>query len=458
MSFPCPWYQIQCKADGNIFLQSEVDALVAGVTGAGAPTDLFLLSHGWNNNIPDATELYTSLLNVIKPQMDANADLAARSWAACGVFWPSKKFEDKDLIPAGAASLNDAVSAEHLKGRVRDLSELSSASDWPADGGAPSPEFAELEALMDSVEEDPAAQLKAVDLLRSALPGGYASSDDASNHFLAMKNSTLVERLSKPLSPPAPVPAGTGAASLDPLSEEPVSGLGGAAGLRDLLGGIRSGFLNALNYATYYIMKGRAGDVGVKAIAPLLVQLRSKKPELRIHLIGHSFGCRLLSAAVNALPDGDQFRPDTVLLLQGAFSHNGFAKEGDETDRGVFRDVIEKQKIRGPLLITFSHKDQAVGVAYPVASRLSGVTAAALGDAADVYGGLGSNGTQTALTTPERVMGTLLPVGGIYPFAAGVPPATPCCLNGDSYIGGHSDICKPEVAYALAVAMTAKRL
>jgi hypothetical protein len=68
-----------------------------------------------------------------------------------------------------------------------------------------------------------------------------------------------------------------------------------------------------------------------------------------------------------------------------------------------------------------------------------------LGDANDIYGGPDSNRTQTKDTTPEHVPGTLLPVGETYPFAGGVPAGTPCNLNADEFIKGHSDICKPEV-------------
>jgi hypothetical protein len=83
------------------------------------------------------------------------------------------------------------------------------------------------------------------------------------------------------------------------------------------------------------------------------------------------------------------------------------------------------------------------------------VNASALGDENDIYGGLGSNGTQTADTTPERVMGTLLDVGQAYPFADRVTPSTPFNLKADQFISGHSDIQKPQVAFALTVALAA---
>jgi hypothetical protein len=454
MSFAYSYFPVQFTKDGTVFQQSDVDALMGGVAqGANAPSDLFVMCHGWNNNMVDATSLYSGLAEVIKAQIDANADLAKRKYAICGVLWPSKKFEDKDLIPSGAAALNDAVTIDQLKQRVDDLRSLYAASEWPMSAGPAPADFDQIKDLMDDIEDDPSAQTQVVDLLRPLLPKEAASTEDASGQFFDTATEVLIDKLTKPLQPPV-IPAGAGAASLDPFSTEPVSGLGGAASFRDVLGGVKSGFLNLLNYATYYLMKARAGTVGVTGVEPLIEKLRGARPELRIHMIGHSFGCRLVAAAVNALPERPELLPDTVTLLQGAFSHNGFALKGD-ADRGAFRDVIEKKKVRGAITITHTRNDKAVGTAYPIASRINGVNAAALGDENDIFGGLGSNGTQTADTTPERVMGTLLAVGQPYPFASGVKPSVPYNLKADQFISGHSDIQKPEVAYALTVAMAA---
>ncbi len=452
MDFPYPFFQVQITKDGTVFLQSEVDALLNGVAaGQDAPSDLFIMCHGWNNNSDEAKSLYLGLAKVIKAEVDANPVLNKRKYAICGVLWPSKKFEDSDLIPSGAASLDEAVTTDQLKQRVQDFRSLFGATEWAAVAGPTPAAFDELEKLMDSVEDDEAAQMRAVEVVRELLPREAASSDDASVRFFETGTASLMTKLTKKLNPPA-IPAGVGAASVDPFSTGKVSGLGGAAGFRDVLGGVKSGISHLLNFATYYLMKARAGDVGVKGVAPLVVQLRTKREDLRIHMIGHSFGCRVVAAAINALPEEEKFRPDTVLLLQGAFSHNGFAKQG-EADRGAFRDVIEKKKVRGPIFITHTRNDKAVGIAYPIASRINGVTAAALGDENDIFGGLGSNGTQTKVTTPEGISGTLLAVGQPYPFVNDVKPSTPCNLKADEFIKGHSDIQKPEVAFALTVAM-----
>ena len=79
--------------------------------------------------------------------------------------------------------------------------------------------------------------------------------------------------------------------------------------------------------------------------------------------------------------------------------------------------------------MTHSRNDRAVGVAYPLASRIAGQDAAGLGDENDQFGGLGRNGAQH---TPERVVGTLQPVGSSYTFE----PGKIYNLNADAIIVG----------------------
>ena len=65
-------------------------------------TDLVVMSHGWNNDIADARDLYTKLAKSLRSVVDANTvpSLSGRRIGLAGVFWPSKKFTEKDLIPA----------------------------------------------------------------------------------------------------------------------------------------------------------------------------------------------------------------------------------------------------------------------------------------------------------------------------------------------------------------------
>ncbi len=243
LPFPYPFFPIPFTKTGEVFQPSAVDALLAGLAATGArPTDLFLISHGWNNNTQDAESLYRGLSGQLAAQIPKINALAGRSFAVCGIQWPSKKFEDKDLIPSGAASLNDAVSDAKLRERVGDLRNLIHAADWPAETVDRSAEekLAGLEKAIDDWEDDPAVRIQAVATLRGLLPRDSADAEDASDKFLSMKPEGLIHNLARSLNPPPQAPQGTSAASLDPFSVESGGGVGGAASFRDVLGGLES--------------------------------------------------------------------------------------------------------------------------------------------------------------------------------------------------------------------------
>jgi len=100
----------------------------------------------------------------------------------------------------------------------------------------------------------------------------------------------------------------------------------GRADLGNPLDRLWSGALEVLRAATYFEMKQRAGAVGAAGLGPLVGRLHATQPDLRVHLLGHSFGARLVSYALSGLPqDGGPSPVKTVFLLQGAFSHFAFA-------------------------------------------------------------------------------------------------------------------------------------
>jgi pimeloyl-ACP methyl ester carboxylesterase len=217
--------------------------------------------------------------------------------------------------------------------------------------------------------------------------------------------------------------------------------------LLSFLDGPRAAARNLLNFATYYKMKERAGIVGRTGANQVLRTIRASNPNLRLHLIGHSFGGRLVTAAALG-PDGAAaVQPQTLTLLQAAFSHYGFAQHWDGVNDGLFRRVVTDQRVAGPVLITYTRNDTAVGLAYPIASQIARQTAAWVGDKNDRYGGIGSNGAQK---TPEAVDEDLLVVGSPYAFQRGQLHN----LKADAFIANHSDICKNEVAYAIQVAIS----
>ncbi|AMJ65655.1 hypothetical protein [Hymenobacter sp. PAMC 26628] len=425
------FFPMEFTKDGLVFDPAQVQALLAGLR-AQPFTDLLVLAHGWNNDLDDARSLYGRLLAQLRQALDARAvpGLGPRTFAVVGVLWPSKKFADADVIASGAAGANSPITTALL---ATALARLRGAFDAPdADQ-----KLDQAQALLARLEDSPAAQDAFAELLRALVPGAEASPDvDASGAYHALPGRDLIGHLAKPL-PAAVLPPG-------PRAGAPAAGH--VAGLGQFFGGIKAGALNLLNYTTYYQMKERAGRVGRDGLRPVLQAVRQQQPGLKLHLAGHSFGGRVVTAAA-AGPDGQPVLPvDTLTLLQAAFSHYGFSDNYDGTHPGFFRSVLAQRAVRGPVLITHSAHDSAVGTMYPLASMLAHQVASGLGDANDKYGGMGRNGAQK---TPEAAEGPLLGVGAGYAFA----PGKVFNLNADAVIQEHSDICHPEVAYALLQAI-----
>jgi pimeloyl-ACP methyl ester carboxylesterase len=193
-------------------------------------------------------------------------------------------------------------------------------------------------------------------------------------------------------------------------------------------------------------MKNRAGVVGFTGVAPVLQKVHARRPDLRVHLAGHSFGGRVVSAAATGRDDDPVVPIASLTLLQAAFSHYGFAANWEPGRNGLFRGAFAGHRVVGPTLITHTANDKAVGIAYALASRVAGQVAAGLGDAGDKFGGIGRNGAQR---TPEAVQARLLDVGGTYQLTAGKAHN----LLADTFIASHSAVTGPQVAYALLSAV-----
>ena len=435
-----PYFEIQFNKAGEACVASEVEALLAYLQ-QNPVSDLFVMSHGWLTDMQGARSLYTRFFEQVRSVLDGNkvASLGTRSYVVLGVLWPSKKFTDPNQIAGGAAGL--AASTEEA---VEE--QLAGLEEWLGEEEGAAEKMAALRALIPQLEDDETARAQFADGVRALLTQGAAEEEDGSEALFDLGSDDLMQKLSEPILV-APEPSGEGgAAELGDFSDAVG---GGAAGLISL-GGFTGAAENLLNYATYYEMKARAGLVGSKGLNPLLAKIHTLQPSLKLHLVGHSFGGRLVAATAlgTAQPNSLQFQ--TLCLLQTAFSHFGFAQKLDGKKDGFFRKVVENHVIIGATLITHTKNDKAVGVAYPIASALAKDNAAGLGDADDSYGAIGSNG---ALKTPEAIPGLLLQaVGHPYKFQAGKLHN----LLADSYIKDHGDICKPEVAYALltAVAMS----
>ena len=158
----------------------------------------------------------------------------------------------------------------------------------------------------------------------------------------------------------------------------------------------------------WYVMKNRSGVVGGNGVAKAVRELKDSLPSIRVHLVGHSLGGRLMAACTKALAAPPMVRLDSVTLLEAAFSHFGFSANNGKGEEGFFRKAVTSSVVKGPFIATFSVQDTVVGKVYAVASRLAGDNVQEVGDASDPYGGIGRNGAQR---TAEAVFAPLRQAG-----------------------------------------------
>jgi hypothetical protein len=423
--------------DGAALNKQEV-TLPAGTT------DVIVVSHGWNNTEEQADQLYTDLFTNFAAV--ASDQLQKKKIAIVGVIWPSKKFTDvveaavAEQARGGGAAFGTSSAAADETIRAK-LDIIATMFDKKA-----AKKIRAAKNQIAKLESDLAARRKFVDELRSLLDKSAAHEEDNSKLFFQLDGSVILEKLKMPTPLFSSGTGGGGGAALLG-AHSTTTPAGGAAGWGDIFSGIKAGAIRFLNYLAYYEMKKRAGTVGQTGLGPMLDRLADNAQ--RIHLVGHSFGGRVVTAAA-AASTTDKLQ--SMSLLQAAFSHNGFSKSMN----GFFRSVVDNQRIKGPILVTHTPNDRAVGIAYPVASRLSGTVASVFGDANDKFGGLGRNGAQK-MEPGEVVPGVdrLLPVAGSYAWQSGRFHN----LESSKYIvdpnGGdaHGFVTGKEVAWAISRAI-----
>jgi predicted alpha/beta hydrolase family esterase len=416
--------------------------LLAAPTVPDSITDLIVVSHGWNNDRHEAEQLYQKLFGNFVEVTANDPAIQQRKIAIVGIIWPSKKFDEFMTTPtAGNEAAGGAASVGGAGNKAASEAAMQAAIDKVAplfDDAGDDKRLATLRKLAPRLENDPQAQQEFVKTLRALLdPDGSKadeqSKDDGSAVFFRGPAEVIFERAAQA----APVlPAGS-----------PATAAGHAAGIGSFFSGVANAVIDLLNLTTYFEMKQRAGTVGKNGVAPLLDKLAGQVE--RIHLVGHSFGARVVTAAA---ANSTTTKLHSLILLQAAFSHNGFSKRRS----GFFRSVVQNKRINGPIMITYTRNDRAVGIGYPTASRISGDNASALGDANDEFGGLGRNGAQQMEAGEiAQNVNELLPIGQSYAWQRGKFHN----LESSNYIvdpeGGdaHGRVFVPQVAWAISRAL-----
>ncbi|MFJ6796308.1 serine-threonine protein kinase [Streptomyces sp. NPDC091268] len=388
-------------------------------------TDLLVFAHGWNSDRSTATRLFDRFFAPFPGLVGPGVRLGY-----VGVVWPSIRFSDEPIPDFDSpVALAEPGHGPALDPRTRG----ALASFWPG-------RDAELDRIAELLEERPesVAAFTEFGALVRELVGldtvAGATAPDAPLLFTADVLEVcrvLTEALAEA---GAALPEGSAG-----------SGFSVGGGLRTLWHGAKE----LLRQATYYQMKARAGVVGERGLGPVLADLASRRPALRIHLVGHSFGARVVSFSLRAVPERTR-NVKSLTLLQGAFSHYAFADSLPHArgSAGALRGL--HARVDGPVAACHSPYDSALKVFYPLASRMAGDSAGLLGFD-ERWGAIGHDGVQAVPGVPRLTLETVLreglPASGCVSVDAGS-----VVRRGGAPSGAHSDICHEELARLVVAA------
>lgn len=416
-------------------------ARVAADIAVSGATDLVVISHGWKTDQAGAGQLYTPLWRNVCQSLTAHGGPAPQKIAVAGVLWPSKQFED-DF---------DAAAAQTTAGGTLALS--------PTLTGDGDLDPAELAKIVDGYRE--LVGQAAGDTVAAAVAQNTGGFTDASAAALlsALKASAGLTgaQLDRELATDAAGLLGDPKdilESLVPLPNLPMERqVGGTLGLGDVFSnaiqGARAAVGRLLNQFTYFTMKKRAGTVGAKLGSNVLSMLALPHP-VRLHLIGHSFGARLVTAAAAGFEPPAQLSLQSLTLLQGAYSQNGLAPSFDGQP-GAYASVLASRIVAGPLSMTRTHNDSACTIAYPLASRLSRDETQSLGDASDPYGAMGANGAQSLPADAYAADLTMAKGQAAYALVRGKVNR----VLADATVSEHMDVTNADVGALVASAVRA---
>lgn len=397
----------------------------------GAASDVFLFSHGWNNIFATAAERYHGFIEgyIQQRQQYSLPVPAGYRPLMIGLIWPSTDFVLKweagpKIAAAGAPEGPEGAQTEQMLSFVTE--SLGSDAD------ATLTELVDARTALDAGEARQAAEIVLTALWPDVDPEDGApmpSVDEVLASWSAMNGGD------------APIPSDPddfGTVGSDAITKGPTAAGGSSLDLRDLL-----------RMATVWKMKARAGQVGASGAGPLVRHILGDSAA-RLHLVGHSFGARLL---LSALASQQPARPaQSMLLLQAAVNRWCFASNVAGTGRtGGYVPVLNR--VERPILTTFSAYDEALTKAFPLAMRGGhlGEPDVAAFSKPELYGALGGLGPaglgDLGATEPAAIPGK-----ENYDLGSG---RKVIAVDGGREIGnrpaisGHGDISNPVTWWAL---------
>jgi hypothetical protein len=413
------------EPDGSLMSERSLAAIREGVS------DIFVMSHGWLGDMDAALSQYDAWSkNLLSCKTEIEGIKRRRPGfkpVLIGMHWPSKPFGNESMEGSFA--------------------QLQTEADWePA-----------LEAAVQDWAERLGRSSEVQNELRTIL-SAQVTADDPEQ--LPMDVEDAYRRLDQALglgSAGEGAPPGADLPEFDPKAIFDAARTDETADLESgSFGSLSpSSLLAPLRILSFYCMKDRARNFGEGGAHRLLIGMQDaeKAGGARIHLMGHSFGCIVVTGmAAGPITDTSQRKPvQSMVLVQGALSLWAYcdSMKYRPGTPGYFNRLIRRSRCEGPIVTTFSEFDKSVGRAYPLAAGMAQQQAF---DVAELprYGGIGAFGIQglDAITT-EREMGE---TNTKYAFKGGQIYN----LDAHAYISGnqgqydaHCDIAHPEVAHII---------
>ncbi|MGY1707501.1 hypothetical protein ACI79C_23300 [Geodermatophilus sp. SYSU D00697] len=343
-------------------------ALVERVA-TGEPSHVFVFSHGWNNDWPSAIDKYTRFIEGFARTRAAHPVPGRFRPVLAGIFWPSAvlvREQDRAPVIAGGDPTTDEDGMR--------LAELTTVA------GQVTPARRErFYELAQSPGITTGAALELADVLTpvwGGRPGDAGDVDELLSHpdLRADELVTLWQRVEglaadagqfaggAPQGTPAgEVPPGPFAAGPDAVSVTTAAAGPAPAGLLDRLTP-----RNIIRAATVLLMKDRAGRVGARGVSRLLEDVLAATTA-PVHLVGHSYGCKVVMSALCRV--SDRARPvESALLLQPAMSHLAFARDVPGLGGpGGYRPALGRSV--QPIRATFSRHDEPLTTFFHLAVR-----------------------------------------------------------------------------------------
>jgi hypothetical protein len=243
-------------------------------------------------------------------------------------------------------------------------------------------------------------------------------------------------------------------------------------------------------FFSFYQMKARAEKIGADAVAPLIGSLQERQPGVRVHVMGHSFGAKVVAESIQQRPNRTVKPIASMFLVEGAFSTWAFAgKEANPygtTDDGSVASVFKLPMVTGVSVAGTSRYDYALHRMFPGAEAIDMTVKrlrhvpwrfpslhqppnVSLVGAVGAWGFAGFDDRQQVHTMLTSANGGLTQTygfqpGGIYHLVTDdvvnltspAPSGKTLALN-NPFVGAHSNIAHPEVARAWWEAVIASR-